>query len=59
MKDALTKIINMVCTLAGLVFLVVAIYQYYKGATVDAIFFLLLSVYFGMIDIDNFEGGEE
>lgn len=46
----------MVCTLAGLVFLVVAIYQYYKGATVDAIFFLLLSVYFDMIDIENFEG---
>lgn len=57
MKDALMKIINMALTLAGLVFLVIAIYQYYKGATVDAIFFLLLSVYFDMIDIDieNFE----
>lgn len=55
MKDALMKIINMVCTLAGLIFLVIAIYQYYKEATVDAIFFLLLSVYFDMIDIENFE----
>lgn len=45
----------MVCTLAGLIFLVIAIYQYYKEATVDAIFFLLLSVYFDMIDIENFE----
>lgn len=47
----------MALTLAGLVFLVIAIYQYYKGVTVDAIFFLLLSVYFDMIDIDieNFE----
>jgi phosphatidylserine synthase len=55
MKDALMKTINMVCTLAGLVLLVVAIYQYYKGSTVDAIFFLLLSVYFDMIDIENLE----
>lgn len=55
MKDALMKIINMALTLAGLIFLVIAIYQYYKGATVDAIFFLLLSVYFDMIDIENFE----
>lgn len=50
------KIINTVSTLAGLVLLVVAIYQYYKGATVDAIFFLLLSMYFDVIDIENFEG---
>jgi len=49
------KILGMVFTLARLVFLVVAIYQYYKGATVDAIFFLLLSMYFDMIDIENFE----
>lgn len=55
MKDALMKIINMIYTLAGLVFLVISIYQYYKGATDDAIFFLLLSVYFDMIDIENFE----
>ena len=55
MKDALMKIINMVLTLAGLVFLVVSIYQYYKGSTVDAIFFLLLSVYFDMSGIENFE----
>ena len=55
MKDALMKIINVALTLAGLVFLVIAIYQYYKGATVDAIFLLLLSVYFDMIDIENFE----
>lgn len=55
MKDALMETINVICTLAGLVFLVVAIYQYYKGSTVDAIFFLLLSVYFDMIDIENFE----
>ena len=55
MKDALMKILGMVFTVAGLIFLVIAIYQYYKGATVDAIFFLLLSVYFDMIDIENFE----
>lgn len=56
MRDALMKILGMVFTLAGLIFLVVAIYQYYKGATVDAIFFLLLSMYFDVIDIENFEG---
>lgn len=61
MKDELRKVINMALTLMSLMFLAIAIYQYFHGQTLDAIFTLLLALYFDftIIDTGDQEGGDE
>jgi hypothetical protein len=61
MKDELRKVINMALTLMSLMFLAIAIYQYFHGQTLDAIFTLLLALYFDftILDTGDQEGGDE
>lgn len=61
MKDELRKVINMALTLMSLIFLAIAIYQHFHGQTLDAIFTLLLALYFDftLVDTGDQEGGDE
>lgn len=51
----------MALTLMSLMFLAIAIYQYFHGQTLDAIFTLLLALYFDftLVDTGDQEGGDE